>query len=319
MKKITFFMAILCSISSISFSVENKRPEGKQSKEKSELIQYFMIKSGDDICSNLGQIYLIMNLAREQPSTFALKFSKNEDERKVWVKSLLDIQKYGYDSASCVAMYYGDIPPKPFITGYHLFVMKKNIYSSSSYADLKVAKEQIENEGSGNENKEVEPEKKEIQEESEKNFRTPTLEATAKSVNFSASLAIVSRDNELLKEWSTTPKSQAPIIPPIGEVKRGETINVLLFFTGCGSIIEICSAVVDYKVLKPDGGLYGDIPSKKVWPQPAQPGIVNLGSGMLRITIDPNDPQGQYEVLATLIEKNTGKVLSLRQSYKVVE
>jgi hypothetical protein len=139
------------------------------------------------------------------------------------------------------------------------------------------------------------------------------------SGDLGAMIIMTNNAESFFYEWENTAAAHIPQVKTTSQVRRGEVIAALLFFSGCGAEGDSCNAVVDFKVMKPDGSVYGDNPGNKVlaWPAPKK-GVVLLSQAHLQIRIEPNDPIGAYPVIAVLREPNTGKVIRLKQQFEVV-
>jgi hypothetical protein len=136
--------------------------------------------------------------------------------------------------------------------------------------------------------------------------------------NTGASLVLTSNAASFIEEWKNTPESNAPRIPPLGLVKRGDSVWVLLFFTGCGTKGPPCEAMVDYTILKPDGSVYGQVPSNRVTTQTsAKSRIIYLSQAYLQIRIEPQDPLGKYRVLARFSEPSENSTVELQNEFEV--
>ncbi len=136
-----------------------------------------------------------------------------------------------------------------------------------------------------------------------------------------AMLVVTTQPEGFLRDWRTTPQAYAPRAAPSDRVQRGGVIAVLLFFSGCAVAAgQACPTVVDFKVLRPDGSVYGDFPANKVWPHPApRQGLALLSEAHLEIDIEPDDPFGTYTVLAVLREPQSGRVIQLRRGFAMIE
>ncbi len=140
------------------------------------------------------------------------------------------------------------------------------------------------------------------------------------SGDLGAMLVVSAKPEDFLREWRSSPEAYAPQAATTDRVKRGEVIAALLFFSGCGAAGGACNAVAEFKVLKPDGSVYGEFPGNKVWPHPApKKGLVLLSEAHLEISIEPQDPSGTYTVLAVVRELPAGRVLQLRRNFEVIE
>ena len=148
----------------------------------------------------------------------------------------------------------------------------------------------------------------------------PDTESRKRSGDFGAMLTVTGNVKSFLDEWYKTAESHTPRLETTDKVKRGEIIGALLFFSGCGTEGEKCNATVDFKVLSPNGSVYGEHNGSRIWPGPAaKKAVVLLSQARLEVRIEPNDPIGEYVVLASLKDSATKGVFQLRQKFKVVE
>lgn len=139
------------------------------------------------------------------------------------------------------------------------------------------------------------------------------------SGSLGALLIVTAKAEEFLREWHSTPEAHAPRVVPVDRVKRGDVIAALLFFSGCGVPGQSCRAAVDFKVLRPDGSVYGDLPNNRVSARPApESGIVVLSEAHLNIRAEPQDPFGVYTVIAALREPPTGRAIHLKRQFEVI-
>jgi hypothetical protein len=147
----------------------------------------------------------------------------------------------------------------------------------------------------------------------------PDNEWRKTSGSLGALLVITANADEFLREWHSRPEAHAPRVRTADRVRRGQTIAALLFFSGCGIERHACLATADFKVLRPDGSGYGDLPNNRQWSGAAPaPGIVVLSQAHLSIQIEPQDPFGVYTVLVVLREPPTGRVIRLKRHFEVV-
>ena len=146
----------------------------------------------------------------------------------------------------------------------------------------------------------------------------PDTNARKSLGNTGVSLVLTSDAASFIEEWKNSPESHAPRIPPLGLVKRGDSVWVLLFFTGCGAEGPPCESVVDYTILKPDGSVYGRVPSNRITTQTsAKPRIIYLSQAYLQIRIEPQDPFGKYRVLARFSEPTAKSSVELESEFEI--
>jgi hypothetical protein len=148
----------------------------------------------------------------------------------------------------------------------------------------------------------------------------PDTESRKRSGDFGAMLTVTGDVKSFLDEWYKTAESHTPHLKTKDKVKRGEIIGALLFFSGCGIEGGKCDATVDFKVLSPNGSVYGEHNGSRVWSgSAARKGVVLLSQARLEVRIEPNDPIGEYVVLASLKDSTPKSVFQLMQKFQVVE
>jgi hypothetical protein len=131
-------------------------------------------------------------------------------------------------------------------------------------------------------------------------------------------LILTGNADSFLKEWTSTPESHAPQVPPRGVIKRGSSIWALLFLSGCAAEGKSCDAVIDFRVLRPDGSVYGEMNGNKVSAQPMpRKGIVILSRAYLQIRIEPQDPLGTYKILAVFRQADASPSIQLEEEFDV--
>lgn len=129
---------------------DSANPRKNTAKDKKdELVHFFLVKAGDDFCSNISTMYTLMIATGEPASQMVRRLNMNGDIEKSWIKDLLGIQKYGYSYNSCISMYYGDIPANETITGYNYYQNLREILSSAPASDLLTAKKNVLNQEAG--------------------------------------------------------------------------------------------------------------------------------------------------------------------------
>jgi hypothetical protein len=133
-----------------------------------------------------------------------------------------------------------------------------------------------------------------------------------------AMVALTTKPQEFLAEWYGTPHQHVPELMSSESVNRGESIAVLVFFSGCAPQGTPCDAVVDFKVMKPDGSVYGEHAGVQAWPHLSAPETsVVLSQAHLLAAIEPHDPLGMYKVFATFKVPSAGRTLVLETSFSV--
>ena len=135
-----------------------------------------------------------------------------------------------------------------------------------------------------------------------------------------AALVVTAQLEEFMREWYGTPESHTPKLRLVDQVKRGEVIAALLFFSGCGEPGGNCSALADFTVLRPDGSVYSAAPGNQVWSHPVpSTRLTLLSEAYLEIRLGPGDPLGPYSVLVVFRDPDSNRVLELKRGFEVVE
>lgn len=102
----------------------------------------------------------------------------------------------------------------------------------------------------------------------------------------------------------------------------GEPVHAFILFIGCKADSKNnCNLSVRYRILDPLGKVYGETEDIEVWiDKPAQPtGILGLGVNSLGIILEPKDPLGEYEIFATVTDRNSGTAIEVLQRLELVE
>jgi|GEM_PF-1778890 len=120
--------------------------------------------------------------------------------------------------------------------------------------------------------------------------------------------------------WESTPESEAPAFRDISRVSRGESVGLLLFFAVNEDFAGVFGPVVSYRVLRPDGTVYADMPySSATEPGTPTPGVQYLSNALLKIDIDPEDPLGVYAVEANFKQNSAADPIALKRTFTVEE
>jgi len=136
---------------------------------------------------------------------------------------------------------------------------------------------------------------------------TPSRKSAGK---FGAMLLLTGKPEEFFEAWDKPPSpAYHPKIETVSEAKRGDTVVAVILFIGCAQDkVGTCDAEVDYRVRKPDGGVYGEQKNAELWKrQPPPEGVMQAGLGYLAFHIESNDPLGQY-ILEAVVRDKVAKV-----------
>lgn len=105
-------------------------------------------------------------------------------------------------------------------------------------------------------------------------------------------------------------------------VVRNSEINAFVVFGGCEADASgNCNVTVQFKVNAPDGSVYVDAPEMEVWVgKPAPPSdVLQLSVGYLKAVLEPGEQLGSYRVVATVVDQNSGRKLSLSRTFTAKE
>lgn len=138
--------------------------------------------------------------------------------------------------------------------------------------------------------------------------------------DFGAQLLLVADEDEFLKRWETP--SDVVAFDTVSQISRGESLITPIVFNGCQpDEAGNCFVSGDFKILRPDGQTYADMPQIEIWQSKPPPpdGILELGVGYLKVIIEPEDPDGMYTVQAKVTDHIQKTSLVLTQTFSVTE
>ena len=145
----------------------------------------------------------------------------------------------------------------------------------------------------------------------------------SKSDGALGAMLLVTDDPEgFFERWAKPPSPDyKPEIMTVSTARRGETVMAIIIFIGCAANPDgNCVSEVDYKVLNPDGSLYGDLKKGELWKdKPAPPDrYLQVSVANLAFKIEEDDPFGTYQLEAVVRDMVTNKQLKLKQTLEVV-
>lgn len=107
---------------------------------------------------------------------------------------------------------------------------------------------------------------------------------------------------------------------PLKVAPRGKPISALVFFRDCKPDAGgNCNVDVDVQGVTPSGALFKNQRGAELWrnkPAP-HPGITQLGSPHIRITIEPSDPAGVYRINAVAHDRIAGTDARAEATFEV--
>jgi hypothetical protein len=141
--------------------------------------------------------------------------------------------------------------------------------------------------------------------------------------DFGAMLMLTDDPEGFFEQWNRPPSPDyKPQISKVEETRRGANVASLVLFIGCKPDDEgNCDVDADYRILRPDGSVYGERKGAEVWrgrtAPPAE--FLQVGADVFGMNVDPDDPFGTY-VFEAKVRDNHAKVkVELRQEVRVVE
>jgi hypothetical protein len=138
------------------------------------------------------------------------------------------------------------------------------------------------------------------------------------SGDFGAQLLLIGDENEFFKRWETP--SATVKFETVSEINRGVPLITPIIFSGCYvNKSGNCMVSAALKILRPDGSNYADMPQVEVWENKPPPpkGILELGVGYLKVIIEPEDPDGTYNVQAKVTDNVINSSFVLTRTFSV--
>ena len=133
-------------------------------------------------------------------------------------------------------------------------------------------------------------------------------------------LILPDNEKDVFSRWDTP--SDIFHVKSTNSIERGKILSVLVFFIGCGADKDNkCNLVVKYRIIRPDGKIYAEIPYQEAWvgkPAPIN-NTIGLSMGYIQIIIDPGDPLGKYTVHATVYDNNLKSTYALETNFVALE
>jgi len=138
---------------------------------------------------------------------------------------------------------------------------------------------------------------------------------------FSAMLLLSDQPDFVLRSWAK-PADGIPVHRNADKITRGVPIVAFVFFSGCEAGDNgLCNATADFTILRPDGSVYESFNGRDLWKdKPAPPyGTLRLSAEYVGVVIEPEDPLGEYQVLVSVHDLNSGANLELQKSFIAAE
>lgn len=138
-----------------------------------------------------------------------------------------------------------------------------------------------------------------------------------RSVGPFCALLLISDDPKLFERWGQP--SEVFSYQGITRVRKGATFVAVVAFANPGvDASGNARLVADLALLRPDGSSYGGIEDVVAWQGPPAPkDVLELTTKYLMARIEPGDPLGTYEVVATIRDEVSGRALTLKAPLRV--
>lgn len=128
---------------------------------------------------------------------------------------------------------------------------------------------------------------------------------------FCASL-LITDDPNIFANWDK--RSEVFAYQGIDSIEKGAFfVAVVAFANPSVDAAGNAHLVADFSLLRPDGSLYGEMKDMQAWDgPPPKENILELTTKYLKGRLEPGDPLGTYQVVATIQDQVSGKKLELR-------
>ncbi len=139
--------------------------------------------------------------------------------------------------------------------------------------------------------------------------------------DFGGMLLLTDQPDGFIEQWNrpAAPDYQ-PSIQTVSDASHGDVVAAMILFSRCGAdFAGECRVVADFRVVRPDGGLYAEHEGAPVWKAAAPDGTaLQLSETHLAFRIEPEDPDGVYEIHATVRDLVSSRVVHLVQRLRVL-
>lgn len=143
--------------------------------------------------------------------------------------------------------------------------------------------------------------------------------SVASEPELTANLIVTSEGSALFEAWSANP-ADGLSIRPVDVAERGKFLTAAVLFKGCATNDSgNCNALLDITALDPSGKVYGKFEDRELWVDKPAPkaGYTQLGVSYMGLVIEPEDPSGQYKVIATVRDVVSGEQVVAEAEFRV--
>jgi len=138
--------------------------------------------------------------------------------------------------------------------------------------------------------------------------------------DFGAMLLVTDDYDSFVEQWEKpAAPGYKPYISTTDRAARGDTVMVVILFQGCAAAESgSCQAVVDFKVVRPDGTIYADHEGAPLWEGAVPPaGTLQLGSSQMGFQVELDDPLGEYRIVTRVRDTVSKRTLTLTRPLTV--
>ena len=131
-------------------------------------------------------------------------------------------------------------------------------------------------------------------------------------------------DKSFFEEWKKTDaySKEHPVhVPAVNETTRMKELFPVVLLSWSEALAgEPCDVTYHLVVKKPDGSIYGDEPDLEGCKGlQISPGKIFMAPDHIGITIEPQDPLGEYSVIVAVKDHNSGTEIELSDKFSVHE
>ena len=143
------------------------------------------------------------------------------------------------------------------------------------------------------------------------------------SGDFGAMLLVTNDPDGFFEEWNQpSAEGYAPSITTVDTAHRGDVVMALVLFSQCrANSIGNCDSSVDYKLIDPVGGTYGEISEAELWRNKEAPpkGSLQVSVDYMAFRVEPDDALGTYRFEVTVKDNISEDEIVLVQTVDITE
>ena len=141
--------------------------------------------------------------------------------------------------------------------------------------------------------------------------------------DFGAMLLVTDDPDGFFEEWNRpSAEGYAPSIGTVDTAHRGDIVVALVLFSQCSpNAAGNCDSSVDYNLIDPAGGIYGEIKNAELWRNREAPpkGSLQVGADYMAFRVEPDDELGTYKFEVTVRDNVSEEEISLVQTITITE